>query len=278
MMRPTGAALIAAMLIVLLSCGDGTGPGGRPEIVFASLRSGNWEIHTVDADGREARRLTSNRAEDLQPSISPDRSRIAFVSWRQPAGIYLMNANGRNQRLVYPITAPVLADHLTWSPDGTRLAFHQGRRIYVLDVESGSAQPILRDAGGPSWSPDGEKIAVHGLQGGIFTYTLGDETIDQLLPYGYEPDWSPDGNWIAFSSIHEGTFRIYVVSADLRVMAKLSEASAGTDRNPDWSPGGNRLAFVREIDDQADIMLVNRDGTGQAHVTDHRATDAGASW
>lgn len=58
------------------------------------------------------------------------------------------------------------AGSLTWSPDGTRLAFVSGRGdhafIGVLDTAAGDItylDPSLANDGSPVWSPDGDRIA-----------------------------------------------------------------------------------------------------------------------
>src|SRR5690348_10995832 len=47
-------------------------------ILYAGDRSGNFEIISVDADGKNERNLTKNDAKDTSPSWSPDGKKIAF--------------------------------------------------------------------------------------------------------------------------------------------------------------------------------------------------------
>lgn len=44
-------------------------PGNK--IVFASNQDGNFEIHVIDSDGSNERRLTFNPADDFHPAWSP---------------------------------------------------------------------------------------------------------------------------------------------------------------------------------------------------------------
>src|SRR5262249_59023355 len=65
------------------------------KIAFVSLRDSNAEIYVMDANGSNQTRLTNNSADDEQPSFSPDGSKIAFFSSRDPeADLY--NKPGRS--------------------------------------------------------------------------------------------------------------------------------------------------------------------------------------
>ena len=62
-----------------------TAPSWSPDgsrLAFMSARDGNWEIYTMNADGSQPARLTSNGSNDGLPTWSPDGSTLAFVSDR----------------------------------------------------------------------------------------------------------------------------------------------------------------------------------------------------
>lgn len=90
----TGFVLL--MSLVLIS----PNPAQRAQmkIAFASDRDGNFEIYVMNADGTNHVNLTNHPALDDHPAWSPDGTRIAFASWRDPGGgeIYVMNADGKN--------------------------------------------------------------------------------------------------------------------------------------------------------------------------------------
>jgi len=102
-----------------------------------------------------------------------------------------------------------------WSPDGTRIAYVDGRGIhgshdmswiYVVHADGSHRTPVtpltdgLRDW--PTWSPDGRKIAYrdnyrNGMVADAEIYTIGvdgsGETNISRFPSGHDftPDWGP---------------------------------------------------------------------------------------
>ncbi len=81
------------------------------KIAFNFWQHDHWEIYTINADGSGLKRLTQNdifadRAPDnVAPAWSPDGKAIAFLTNRAASSeweIYVMNANGSDQRLLFP--------------------------------------------------------------------------------------------------------------------------------------------------------------------------------
>lgn len=87
----------------------------------------------------------------------------------------------------------------------------------------------------------------------------GTETIltDETL-WAYDPIWSPDGEHIAFyaSTTSEGTFDLYMMTADGTVVRQLTDDPAG-DYSPGWSPDGEQLVFISERNGSTELHLLN---------------------
>src|SRR5262245_9907777 len=140
-------ALVASTSAAILAAQASRGAPSaelQGHIVFARSVGDNVDLYSVLADGTGLRRLTSAAEADFEPTVSPDGSEIAFVSYRDfktaDADLWLMNANGGNQRR---LTDDVTSESTpAWSPDGTRIAFvsdrNRGRRdLYVMNLRSG---------------------------------------------------------------------------------------------------------------------------------------------
>jgi TolB protein len=95
------------------------------------------DVHTARADGSGLRRLTTDPANGMYPSWSPDASRIVFMSWRNgPTELFTMNADGTAQSRLLGMPEGDVIDP-RWSPDGTRIVF-----VLVRGSGSSAAQSI----------------------------------------------------------------------------------------------------------------------------------------
>jgi Tol biopolymer transport system component len=113
-------------------------------------------IYSTSADGSDRRMLVSHA---IQPAFSPDGSKLAYVvdAGIFPGGIVIADAEGQNARTV---TSSPDANSPSWSPNGRRLAFRQGRAIVIADIDGSKMRALTaRSLSGPVWSPDGKLIA-----------------------------------------------------------------------------------------------------------------------
>ena len=135
-------------------------PSGA-RIVFDSSRDGDQEIYHMDSsDGSGVKKLTENGNHDVNPTWSPDGTRIAF---ERDYDIWVMNADGTNQKNLTSTTGSASEYEPDWSPDGTWIAFTRDGDIWVMDPH-GTDQKNLTEIPAlgedhPAWSPNGRKLA-----------------------------------------------------------------------------------------------------------------------
>jgi Tol biopolymer transport system component/DNA-binding winged helix-turn-helix (wHTH) protein len=158
-------------------------PDGRL-LAYASDRggSGGFDIWIQPVGGGEPLQLTSDPADEAEPSFSPDGTEIVFS--RRSTGLYVMGALGGTARLV---AQTEWARTPRFSPDGRWIAYWTGfpatvvaggipdalASISLVPSAGGPArvlEPQVASARYPIWSPDGEHI--------LF---LGEENTDQKL-------------------------------------------------------------------------------------------------
>ncbi|HEV8610404.1 MAG TPA: BamA/TamA family outer membrane protein [Thermoanaerobaculia bacterium] len=239
---------------------------------------------------------------NLAPALSPDGSRVAFLSTRGVFNIELWLADVRTGKVLDRLASETTDPHFdalrfidsagSWSPDGRKLAFvvfaRGDNQLAILDVDSGriERQADVRGAGAlsnPAWSPDGRTIAVSGTEKGVsdlYLYDLESGSSRRLTDDLYadlEPTWSPDGRTIAFVSdrgpatdfaqlryVPVGIFLMDVASGAIRPLPTFSR---GRQINPQFSPDGGEIFFIADPDGVSDVFRVPVAGGVVSRVT-----------
>jgi dipeptidyl aminopeptidase/acylaminoacyl peptidase len=155
--------------VVYVRGGDFDNPGTadpNPASDPAGVEQAVWIV----APGQPPRRIAAGNS----PAISPKGDRVAFLRagqvWTAALDAALVNGSAQ---LIHT-RAGVTAEDLTWSPDGSKLAFVSNRGNHALiAVYDWAAQsisymdPSVDSDSSPVWSPDGSRIAfIRELQGG----------------------------------------------------------------------------------------------------------------
>jgi len=204
----------------LTSAADDEHPTARAgRVVFTSYRDGNGELYVVPASGGgsgSAVRLTQTSANETQPALSPDGTKLAYMS--DVTGVTRLWMSAADGFGAQPLTAGfgfagAVEASPSWAPDGKRIVF--------VSTANGSAD-----------------LFIIALAGGAPTPLVVAPSAD------VEPAWSPDGTQVAFASDRSsgGSTNIYVVNVASGAVSQLT-TGAGPDGQPAWLPDG-RLVYT----------------------------------
>jgi Tol biopolymer transport system component len=81
---------------------------------------------------------------------------------------------------------------------------------------------------------------------------------------------APAGPWIVFHSDPGGDSRLSLMRPDGSDLTLLTDTVAGYPFGA-WSPDGSRVAFLSGSFGEGALLVINADGSGEAHVTDIQA-------
>jgi dipeptidyl aminopeptidase/acylaminoacyl peptidase len=254
-------------------------------------------------DGKSpARQLTAGTKKDRDPRLSPDGTRVAFISDRDGAPeVYLLDLGGGEPRKL--TSFPLGADGPIWSPDGTflvaaaevfadckdlacdkaRLEREEKAKVKARVVE----RLLFRHWDG--WR-DGKRshlFRIDARSGDARDLTPGNfDTPPFSLGGGGGYDIAPDGKTLVYASNHDkdeatstnGDIWELAFGDGQRAPRCLSCANRAFDGEPRYSPDGKRIAWTAQTvpsfeSDKFDLVVYDR-----AAQTSKRLTASFDDW
>jgi Tol biopolymer transport system component len=169
----------------------------------------------------------------------------------------------------------------SWSPDGSRIAFHDGgydqAELYTVTmagdrVRLAPTAPAKMAMWG-KFSPDGQWVYYHGQPTNGQPYRLyrarSDGSAIELVSSDTATDFewrgspSPDGTRVVYTrGVYWGSTMLYVLDLATGVSTPLGVGG----QSARWSPDGSLIAFV-ESSDGGTLSVIRRDGAGLRRIS-----------
>ncbi len=181
-------------------------PDGK-RIIFASNRTGVWQVYAMDAEGANVEQLTKQAEGAEKPKLAPD-GRLAYLVPHERQGKLrfqdLVIRDGADSKAI--VQHAWLYSDYAWSPDATSIAYGKLGSLVFHDLATGKereinfakdidAQMRSHAALNLAWRPDSQAIAcsvifLGGRAAGPsgITKMIGDEEIF-IIPREGRPTW-----------------------------------------------------------------------------------------
>src|SRR5262245_11760882 len=229
-----------------------TRPSGL--IAFESIRDGNHEIYTMNADGSGQTNLTRQSAEDYLLGWSPDGTKLAFFSTRTGwLELYLMDPNRSNVRQLTDTRTSNTAYSwpISWTRDGRFILAARSTPWTLADFDRPTTLDLIHVDGSPT------TILFESALAGI-----------------WNPQLSPDGDFLVAMMSGSDSYGAYSgrIQQDNAVTMNIASRLCSTFV---LGPGPGRMTC---FDSRALLTLALDGSDKQGLVLDFRGWPNGMAW
>jgi len=197
----------------------------------------------------------------------------------QPAEVFMLDVQtGKKDFVVGPLK-PAQFIEAKWMPDGKKVLIlavdttgFEPSGWWAINIDSKSAEYLLRPIDAVAWSPDGKFIAALERTPGNNSSSIelklidADTKVEQTvanytyIDYSSGISWSPDSQFVVFAlGEYQGSNSLFILNVGTRKVSTISENKA---EQPSWSPKGNIIAF----ENKNRLHLIDSDGRCEIEI------------
>lgn len=280
--------------------GVSTAAEGMANLTYVSIRTGDAQIFTRDAQGAE-RMVTHGKGINTQPALA-STGKLAFTSRVGPTtGIFTADEDGSGLARLTTAT-DTMETAPSWSPDGKKLAYFATRidtgttDLRIVDLASRETVRIAgggRDKGPAAvqWSADGKRLCFlasdNPSERQVWVVQQDGsglrEITSKFAKKAGHASLSPDGQRIVWTAdLREKSMHIAVTSIDTGETVDLTSDVHAGHEGPQWSPDGKRVVFVSTRDDptgtRADIFVMDANGRNVRNLSRNLGENFDPKW